>query len=181
MNVLAIDPGNTESAYVVIDADCQPLEFDKVPNGDLRDLMLKLRYVIADVIAIEMVASYGMPVGKDVFETVLWTGRFSERCRSYWHSDGYPRLVYRNAVKVHHCRSAKAKDGNIIQALVDRFAPGAPNRGKGTKARPGWFYGFHSDLWQAYALAVYVADLHESGSASAGWALATRGDWAIEP
>jgi hypothetical protein len=46
----------------------------------------------------------------------------------------------------------------IGAAIVDRFASGQPNRGKGTKAKPGWFYGFRADIWQAYALAVLVAD-----------------------
>jgi hypothetical protein len=59
---------------------------------------------------------------------------------------------------LHHCHSAKAKDSNIRQALADRFAPGEPNYGKGTKANQGWFYGFSADVWQAYALAVYAAD-----------------------
>lgn len=52
----------------------------------------------------------------------------------------------------------KANDATVRQALVDRFAPGQPNHGKGTKAAPGWFHGFRADVWQAYALAVYVAD-----------------------
>jgi hypothetical protein len=105
-----------------------------------------------DVVAIEMVASYGMAVGAEVFETCVWIGRFAER------SPVTPELVYRRDVKLHHCHSAKAKDANITQALIDRFAPGVPNKGKGTKAEPGWFYGFRADIWQAYALAVYVAD-----------------------
>ena len=42
--------------------------------------------------------------------------------------------------------------------MYDRFAAGQPNRGKGTKANPGWFHGFAGDVWQAYALAVYIAD-----------------------
>ena len=61
-------------------------------------------------------------------------------------------------LRADHCHGSRAKDTNIRQALVDRFAPGQPNHGKGTKAEPGWFYGFRADVWQAYALAVYVAD-----------------------
>lgn len=153
--VLAIDPGNTESAYVLIDGDRRPLFFDKLPNDVL---LLALRTDVhlkaVDHVAIEMVASYGMAVGADVFETCVWTGRFYETIAR--RTD--PLLVKRHPVKVHHCHSAKAKDSNIRQALVDRFAPGQPNHGKGTKADPGWFYGFRADVWQAYALAVYVAD-----------------------
>ena len=95
----------------------------------------------------------GMAVGADVFETCVWIGRFIEVI-----GDVDTDLVKRHPVKLHHCHSSKANDSNIRQALVDRFAPGQPNHGKGTKARPGWFHGFHSDIWQAYALAVYAAD-----------------------
>jgi hypothetical protein len=151
--ILAIDPGNTESAYAVIGTtDCRPSAVGKEKNDDVGD-------VIADYkngcrcVAIEMVASYGMAVGRDVFETCVWIGRFAERAAIV-----PVDLVYRRDIKLHHCGSAKAKDANITQALIDRFAPDTPNRGKGTKANPGWFYGFHSDIWQAYALAVYTAD-----------------------
>jgi hypothetical protein len=85
----------------------------------------------------------------------VWIGRFDSWPTS---RPTDPELVYRRDVKLHHCHSAKAKDANITQALIDRFAPGVPNRGKGTKAEPGWFYGFKADIWAAYALAVYVAD-----------------------
>lgn len=161
MNVLAIDPGNTESGYALIDADTRrPLEVGKVPNGDLlRSCYGYSPGELADVpdrVAIEMVASYGMAVGKEVFETCVWIGRFQEAMDSLGHRR--IDLVYRRDVKVHHCQSAKAKDANITQALIDRFTPGQSNRGKGTKADPGWFHGFRADIWQAYALAVLIAD-----------------------
>jgi hypothetical protein len=159
--LLAIDPGNTESAYVIIDQDRRPLDFEKVRNDDLLEDLGDISDG-ADGAVIEMVASYGMAVGADVFETCVWVGRFYEsltRC----HLD--LRLIKRHPVKLHHCHSVKAKDSNITQALVDRFAPGQPNHGKGTKASPGWFYGFSRDVWQAYALAVYAMDTAEGVAA----------------
>lgn len=155
--ILAIDPGSSESAYVVIDSTtCRPMRFDKIDNRKLHDLLYAAAFDDCDHTAVEMIASYGMSVGAEVFETCVWIGRFVEL--ALLRHRGPVNRIKRLPIKVHHCHSAKAKDANITQALVDRFAPGAPNRGKGTKADPGWFYGFAADVWQAYALAVYVAD-----------------------
>lgn len=152
MNILAIDPGNIESAYVIIDEDYKPLEFDKVENHKLLEHM-KIP-VMYDKVAIEMVAHYGtgMAAGKEVFDTCVWIGRFFQVL------DVPVKLVYRKDVKMNLCGNTRAKDGNIIQALIDRFAYGVPNRGKGYKNNPGFFYGFRADIWQAYALAVTYLD-----------------------
>lgn len=153
MRVLAIDPGPIESAYIIIDADdCRPIDFGKLPNAEVRKLVIYGDYP-HDRAVIEMVASYGMAVGAEVFDTCVWIGRFIEVLEL---SD--PQRVKRLPVKLHHCHDSKANDSNITRALVDRFAPGQPNHGKGTKANPGWFHGFFKDIWQAYALAVYAAD-----------------------
>ena len=157
--ILAIDPGNVESGWVVIDVGTRrPLMFGKTPNIELRDrLWTSARTVItADRAVIEMIASYGMAVGSEVFDTCVWIGRFYTAFEV--HTDTEPELVKRAPVKLHHCHTSKAKDSNITQALVDRFAAGEPNHGKGTNAAPGWFHGFRADIWQAYALAVYAAD-----------------------
>jgi hypothetical protein len=165
MNVLAIDPGNTESGYALIDADTRrPVEVGKVANNELLERLLEWcvgglveQQPLIHHLAIEMVASYGMSVGKEVFETCVWIGRYQQLANVF--AEPMPcDLVYRRDVKLHHCGVTKAKDSNIAQALIDRFAPGQPNRGKGTKAEPGWFHGFAADMWQAYALAVLVAD-----------------------
>lgn len=165
--MLAIDPGNVESAFALIDEDRRPLLYDKVPNLNLVDT-LSHPALAADHVAIEMVASYGMAVGAEVFETCVWVGRFGQRLDDTMPAGVTVDLVKRQPVKLHHCHSPKAKDSNVIQALVDRFAPGQPNRGKGTKADPGWFYGFRADVWQAYALAVYVADMIEQETETDG-------------
>ena len=104
--------------------------------------------------ACEMVASYGMPVGREVFETVLWIGRFWEAF------DGDMEFVYRKDVKMHLCHTTRAKDANVRQALLDK----TPSTGAGatpqigTKKEPGPLYGIKSHLWSALAVAVYYAE-----------------------
>ena len=154
--ILAIDPGTTESGWCVLAHGKVTLSGVMLNRELLRMLTMQHRSdPFGHTLAIEMIASYGMAVGREVFETCVWIGRFQEAVDSMWRGVD---LVYRRDVKMHHCHSAKAGDSNITQALIDRFASGEPNRGKGTKAAPGWFYGFKADIWQAYALAVLVAD-----------------------
>lgn len=86
----------------------------------------KLTYDIRYV-AIEMIASYGMPVGASVFDTCVWIGRFKEHClKLLWEVE----FVYRKEEKMILCNSMKAKDSNITQALIDLFAKDTPNKGK---------------------------------------------------
>ena len=106
MNILGIDPGNRESAYVVIDGDCRPLTIGKVTNDELLDELVGMTYTV-DLVAIEMIASYGMAVGAEVFETCVWIGQYKQRCLDA----GAPvQLVYRRDVKLNLCGSARAKD-----------------------------------------------------------------------
>jgi len=150
----AIDPGNRESAYVLADSSLMPLEFGKEDNETVKDVIKTMSY---EHFAIEMVASYGMAVGRDVFDTCVWIGRF---CEVAIEKGIKPIKVYRKDVKMNLCHSMKAKDGNIMQALIDRFAYGARNHGKGTKDNPTQFYGFRADIWQAYAVCVTYHDLN---------------------
>ena len=155
--ILAIDPGNLQSAYVVMGRDLRPLEFEKTENEELLARIPQLMDRYGDLsLAIEMVASYGMPVGREVFETCFWAGML-------WQAANVKekRLIYRMDEKLCLCHDSRAKDANIRQALIDRFAYGVPNKGKGTKKEPGWFYGFSADVWQAYAVGVTCADMVE--------------------
>lgn len=161
--LLAVDPGPTKSAFALLHPhDRRPVMHGKVPNAELLAAILDpvgVGMPQVRVVVIELVSHYGtgMPAGREVFDTCVWIGRFELAALL-----GFPgaarHLVERRWVKNHLCGSAKARDSNVTQALVDRFAPGQPNRGKGTKAQPGWFHGFAADVWQAYALGVYAAD-----------------------
>jgi len=155
----AIDPGNVESAYVEVDVrTCQPLRFAKLDNRDLLGLISSLG---ADSrVVIEQIGHYGtgMPAGATVFDTCIWIGRFIQALIPV-----EAVLIKRATIKAYLCGSSKAKDSNVMQALVDRFAPCQPNHGKGTKAAPGFFYGFYKDVWQSFALAVYAVDAINKG------------------
>lgn len=157
MRILAIDPGPENSAYVIWNGEtCVAAQI--VKNDILRAI---LRLGDYDSCAIEMIASYGMAVGKEVFETCLCIGRFIEvanRAAVIGRGLGpmEPKLIYRRDIKHHFCNSAKAKDANIRQAILDRFGGKAVAIGK--KATPGPLYGIKSHLWSALAIALYVQD-----------------------
>jgi hypothetical protein len=128
MYVLAIDPGNVESAYVYIDTDTlKPVDFGKIPNEDLLERCFQRRgnweepWRLKYRLAIEMVASYGMAVGATVFDTCVWIGRYIQAAQDGdWRGlgfEGYDR-VYRKDVKMHICGQTKA-EGREHSAGVD--------------------------------------------------------------
>lgn len=158
MTVLAIDPGNEKSAYCFIDSDTfKPGEFGKVPNTDLLSVISLYSY---HVCVVERVASYGMAVGRDVFETCEWVGRFTQAARALWKPVGY---IYRKDEKLHICGDSRANDANIRRALIDRFAKHDFKQGKGTKKNPDFFYGFKADVWQAYAAGITYIETKMKG------------------
>ena len=140
MKIIALDPGTTQSAFVVWDGDliiAKGIEKNEVLNSRLRDwggLMFPM--------VIEQIRCYGMPIGQTTLDTVFWSGRFWES----WKGDRH--LMPRLEVKKHLCHNGSAKDSNIRQALIDRFGP------PGTKKEPGLLYGVKKDIWAAMAVAV---------------------------
>ena len=147
MRILAIDPGNQQSAYALLDADLRPVKFAKKTNDEVMKDCITILEENTTVVVIEMIASYGMAVGKEVFETCVWIGRFIERLAPEKYN-----LIYRREEKENLCGSMRAKDSNIRQALIDRFGV------VGTKKNPGWFYGVSKDVWAAIAVGVTYHD-----------------------
>ncbi len=144
MTIHAIDPGPAKSAIVTLGDD-----FVRAQTGD-NDLVLGVvnaAAIYGDKLVIEQIASYGMPVGAEVFETVFWSGRFAqawEQLRPLSVAIRIPRL----AVKVALCHDSRAKDANIRQALIDRFG------GPSCIRKGGALYKVHGDEWAALAVAV---------------------------
>lgn len=151
MNVIAIDPGNEYSGFVILSEDYEVLDHGKPKNEELISTIRAGFFgTKVDAAAIEMIACYGMAVGREVFETCVWIGKFEEAIRPFTTNITH---IYRRDEKVNLCNSLRAKDTNIKQALIDRFGE------VGTKKNPGFFYGFSKDQWAAMAIGVTYLDM----------------------
>ena len=150
MRILAIDPGDVQSGWCLMEG-YKPVQFGKVPNEEM--LYVVGRYAMGiDYLVIEMVASYGMAVGQNVFDTCVWIGRFLQKFTDC--GGDTAAYIYRMDERMAICHDSKANDTNIRRALIDRFAEHDKQTGKGTKKNPDWFFGFRADIWMAYAVGV---------------------------
>lgn len=140
MIIVGIDPGNTHSAAVIVN-DGVIVNHCYLPNAEFLEWCEIYRDCKDIDVVVEMIASYGMPVGREVFETCVFIGRlqalFGETMKR----------VTRIQVKSTICHSAKAKDSNIRQALIDIYGP------VGTQKNPGGTFGLSGDKWAALAVA----------------------------
>jgi hypothetical protein len=142
--IVGIDPGPDKSAFVLFSRD------GVLDRGIEENWKLRTHRIFCErPIFCEMIASYGMAVGASVFETCCWIGRFEEIAAN---NSTYFHRVFRRDIKLHLCNSARAKDANVRQALIDRLGP------QGTKKAPGPTYGVKSHEWAALAVAVYGWD-----------------------
>lgn len=141
MNILGIDPGPKESAYIVWDGK-EILSSRTVMNVELLGIVSLPTGV---QVAIEWITGYGMRVGAETFETCRWVGRFEQAA-------GGARLIPRKDVVLHLCGHSQAGDKFVRQALIDRI--GEP----GTKKKPGPTYGIAGHEWAALAVAVVAWD-----------------------
>lgn len=156
--ILAIDPGNEYSAYVLLNDDMSIVEGNKLENLEMMNVTTKLSVEELGIrVAIEMVACYGMAVGKTVFDTCVFIGQLKQIC---FQNGIEPKFIYRKDEKITLCHSMKAKDANIRQALIDRYAKFDFKNGKGTKKEPDTFYGFKADMWAAMAVAHAYKELY---------------------
>ena len=197
-SIVAIDPGDVRSALVEYDIeDGTIVESIYSFNHDILAWLMGRRLLncVYDnltpeqeeeydkqwpptLLAIEMIAHYGMAVGETVFRTCVWIRRFQQA----WDNDFME--VMRMEEKMFLCKNPKAKDSNIRQALIDIFGPGKERaitgkacpvcKKKGWTGREhtectqckgsGWLYPpgplkqITGDLWAALAVALTAVD-----------------------
>lgn len=140
--ILAIDPGPKESAYVVFDGE-RVSRFGEMGNDLMRIALAGNFGQQFDNIVIEWISGFGVPAGNDTFETCRWVGRFQE---AY---NGTSHLITRKKVKEH---LQAMNDKFVRQALIARF--GEP----GKKKSPGILYGITGHCLAALAVAVTFYD-----------------------
>jgi len=168
MKILAIDPGQTESAYVCWDTKRHDFVGD-LGMGDEAGSPIKSMGIVANkneifnvisrtiinidirLIAVEMMQSYGHAVGRSVFETVLMIGCMKE-CAFYEAAiipitniefKLYTRTVIKGALG--GCRT----DTDVRQAIRQRYGESR----KGEKLE-----GVRRDIWSALALAIALEE-----------------------
>ena len=162
MRVLAIDAGDVKSAYTIWDNNQKKIvEKAWIDNEVFLETLRKLPNAAFDIVVIEQLVSMGMPVGMTTFNTIFQNGRLHEMFVTQKGIE--PVWVNRLDVKMHLCMSTRAKEGNVRQALVNRF--GEPS----TKKKPHDTYNeltdkiyFGSHFWSCLALTMYCVEPHHS-------------------
>ena len=147
----------------------KPYEFDKVDN---RELLERVRWwqqkaekgqPAFDCAVIEtIVGSYGASIGKTTFDTAIMIGRLEQALLSFVQIEKIPRQTIRR----HLCPKQRANDKTVRDALITRFAEFDRERGKGSKDRRDFFYGFSNDIWSAFAVGVTLLDREKGNKAS---------------
>lgn len=177
--ILAIDPGNVQSAFVLLSlVDRRPLNFGKIDNWELRASLANGDIPSFGTLVSEFPRPRGQLASKELFDTAAWIGVFEEVVRSNRPTVEIERMD-RKDVKMTLCEHPRAKDPQIRQALIDLyggetvaiggkkcskckgkgwFGAGRPTcdqcKGKKWDQPPGPLNGISQDVWQALGVGV---------------------------
>jgi len=161
VKVMAIDPGTTESAFALLSGEGIVLYHHKLPNDEVLAWVMGAfdKRIVNPVrdLAIEQVASYGMPVGREVFETVHWAGRFHQAALDLGFRVSVA-LLTRKRVAEHLCgggereKGKSPNDATVRKALLDRYG------GEAARKKGGDLHGITNDRWAALAVACAYLD-----------------------
>ena len=160
MNILGIDPGPDESAIAIIKFDPYHGKwptlgiFGKYENRHiLNSIELNLENIHG--CCIEQAQNHGHIVGRDVYETIWWSGRFYELAEHSLDMDVV--RMKKPTINVELCGISRATNSQIVASVTDEFEPcgGGKNKRKGTKRNPGPLYGVSGqDVYDAMAAAI---------------------------
>ena len=171
MKLLAIDPGTERSAYALIRADYTIVSAAKEEN---RNVLRMVREADYDVLAIECMQprflggekSPGQMIGAETYETCYMIGRCMQLAEGrgkdvqrVMRSEERAAIIPSKRNGLPPLTGGKGTtDARIREGLIARFARFDKKNGKGTSKQRDWFYGFHADMWAAYAVGVTCLD-----------------------
>lgn len=153
MKILAIDPGTTQSAFVAWDTETMDFTGSyRMGLWDNEKLKEEINKIICDatndiyshtfLVAIEMIQSYGLPLGRSSILTILFIGQLIEKMKGYgdWKLYGRPTIKGWIGGKT---------DAQIRASLRERYGEAK----KGEKLA-----GVKKDIWSALALATALTE-----------------------
>jgi hypothetical protein len=170
--IIGVDPGPTKSGYVGFEPGNVRYPIDRAGIALNEAVLGHLKFLGewhgACALAVEMVSSYGVQVGKSTIDTTWWAGRFAQAAEA----KGMPQIrVYRSTVRAHMfsryislmppdpackhwpTRWNQVGDPHVMRGLWARFG-GSKAKAVGTKKKPGPLYGLKGHMWAALAVAV---------------------------
>lgn len=164
MNILAIDPGTHQSAYVQLQHG-KIAAFGKVINSELLHMLRLSNPLQYDAIVFEQVKAYEH-ISDDALWTVHWCGRLHQVALGAAIDIVY---VPRSTVKVHVTgHNHTSKNSHVRMAMIDRWGAqkipvtdeeqeGIP-KSRRKALRPGPTAGIKTDMWAALAVATWYLD-----------------------
>jgi hypothetical protein len=125
MKILSIDPGSTESGFVVFDnANSTVVEFGKVKNAEILRMLASKKLSMSNEFGISDVSPYDLVLiekpdflslgsGSTVIEAIFWAGRFNQAFKG---SITYGRQYLK--------KSYKLKNDSEVIAFIKKQYPG---------------------------------------------------------
>jgi|TARA_Y100000034_G_scaffold40035_1_gene49350 hypothetical protein len=116
---LAIDPGPVKSGWITW-GEGTIWKFGHTDNDKLIEMM-EIEWANWSHLVIEDVSHYGpdITVGKDVFDTCKWMGRFDQFNRD---NEGAPTTyISRPDIKLHLLGVRRGTDSQVRMALIDKY------------------------------------------------------------
>ena len=187
--ILAIDPGNMKSGWIIgrddeeviggFDVVSFGVDENKYLRGQFKEAVSLFQPTLTRLV-IETPKPRGMPTAGEEMETMIHIGRFIQQ---WSRLGGRWSYVFRQDVKLNLCGNNRAKDPNVSQAIKDRFG-GEQNgrkcrvcKGKGWVGRgrpvctacngemwevpPGPLAGVATHVWAALGVALWFVDVGE--------------------
>lgn len=156
MKILGLDPGSSESAFVIWDTELEEILNHSIPNNYLLEKLLEEEKLVnqGDVVIIEMFQNFGKKAnaGASIFYSCIFIGKVLKICERL---KVKTVLIPRKTIVSHHTRTVTSSDSTVRRVMLQKFP-------KGTAKKPGVSYGLKEDEWQALAAVSYYLEKLEN-------------------